>query len=326
MVVRLSTPGEVAASLPGLLGYHAENSIVLLLLGGPRRRLLLTLRLDLPEQRDDIAWRAVWQAFEPGVRQARANEAIVVVVDGDERDAMGLATVLRDGLDEQGVDMRDVLLVADGRYRSVLCRDASCCPPEGRHVRAIGAVTVAKVTQGEVIASSRDELRAELAPPDPEAAQRAEAVWALMAATIIHGSMDDPADEFDAYLDAACAACDDGDLPLDRAVRLAFLVSMGEWRDDAYLHMVRTDVRAHRRVWASVCRQLPPQRTVVPHVLLALAAYLDGAGALASVAVEAAEAIDAEHPSVTLLSDILAAGIPPRDVRAALAKSMVARR
>jgi len=97
-------------------------------------------------------------------------------------------------------------------------------------------------------------------------------------------------------------------------------VAVGDWRDAAYRHIVDNGARAHRALWASVCRQLPPQHTVVPQVLLALCAYLQGDGAVATVALESAEAVDAEHPSVTLLGDVIAAGIPPSEVRAALAR------
>lgn len=320
--MRLRTPGEIVASLPALLGYHAERSIVLLVLGGERHRLRLTMRLDLPDARDPAVWRAVTQAFTPGIAQADGDEAVLVLLDGDEESARALNAALSDVLAEHGMTMRDVLLVADGRYRSMLCVDLACCPPDGTPVPLTGAATAAAVSTGKVILANRNELRVEIAPPDGQAADRATKVLALVLSTARHGSLERGIDDMSDELDSACAAALAGDIPLDQAARLACLVAVGDYRDQAYLHLVENGARAHRALWGSVCRQLPAQHTVVPHVLFALSAYLQGEGALATVALEAAEATDAEHPSVTLLSDILAAGIQPGEVRAALARCM----
>jgi hypothetical protein len=323
--VRVRTPGDIVASLPALIGYHARDSIVLVLLGGQPSQVRLTMRLDMPQVRDDAVWPAVSRAFLPGVRNADADEAVLVLLDGDEQSADALAGALSADLDDNGVGMRDVLVVREGRYRSILCDDVACCPPQGALVPTTGAATAAAAVTGQVIAASRDELRAEFAPPQPEDGQRAATAFALMVSSAWHGSLDDCATEFPGYLDEASTAAAEGCLSLEQAVRLACLVRVGEYRDQAYLHLVEGDIDHHRAMWGSVCRQLPREHTVVPHVMLALAAYLQGEGALATVALEAAEQVNAEHASVRLLSDVIAAGIPPREVRAALARCMAPR-
>lgn len=323
--MRVRTPGDIVASLPALLGYHARDSIVLMLLGGHPSQVRLTMRLDMPQGCDVTVWSAVSRAFLPGVRNADADEAVLVMLDSDEQSADALAEVLSADLDDYGVDIRDVLVVGEGRYRSILCSDVACCPPEGTPVPSTGAATAAAVATGQVIAASRDELRAEIAPPQPEDGQRAATVFALMLSTASLGSLDDCATDFAEYLDEACLAAIEGSLSLDQAVRLACLVRVGDFRDQAYLHLVQADIGHHRAMWGSVCRQLPREHTVVPHVMFALAAYLQGEGALATVALEVAEEVDAEHASVRLLSDVIAAGIPPGDVRAALARCMAPR-
>lgn len=322
MVVRVSSPAEIAASLPALLGYHVEKSIVLILLGGPKHRIRLTMRLDMPERLDEATARAVWQTFIPGVRNAEADEAVIVFVDPQPGGVESLADALVGGLSDYGVGMRDVLVVADGRFRSLVCDDEQCCPPQGNPVPQTSALAAAAVTTGTVIRATRDDLRAEIAPPDEDAARRAQKVVALLRSTAWAGSLDDPAESFDDYLDTACTAATGPGLSLDQAARLACLVSVGDFRDMAYLHMVQNDHVAHREVWASVCRQIPRTDTVVPHVLFALAAYLDGHGAMASVALEAVEEVDADHPSVRLISDVIAEGVPPKRLRIALRQCM----
>lgn len=321
-VLRLRSPGEVVAALPALLGYHARKSIVLVVLAGDRHRVRLTMRLDLPERRDRAVWTAVAGALAPGLAQAQGTHAMLIVVDGDDACAQGLIEALTPRLEEHSLDLMDALVVADGRYRSVLCRDVECCPADGKPVPPTGAATAAAVVGGRVIRASRDDLRAEIEPPSAEAAERAERVVRLVAMTAAHGSVDDSVDGVETELRRACEAADDGALTLDQAARLAVMVAVGEIRDQAYLHLITSGVPRHRRLWAAVCRLLPVEHSVVPHVLFALAAYLDGDGAVATVALEAAEQVDPSHPSVRLLSDVLAAGIPPAAVRDALARSI----
>ena len=47
-VVRLRTPPEIVRAVPQLLGFHPAASIVVLGLAGPRLRLRMTMRVDLP--------------------------------------------------------------------------------------------------------------------------------------------------------------------------------------------------------------------------------------------------------------------------------------
>src|SRR4051812_50152036 len=47
-VVRLTSPGEIAAAVPHLCGFVPSESLVAVSLRGDRRRIGLTLRFDLP--------------------------------------------------------------------------------------------------------------------------------------------------------------------------------------------------------------------------------------------------------------------------------------
>lgn len=320
--VRLRSPGELVASLPALMGYHARRSIVLVVLGGEPSVVRLTMRLDLPQGAEQSTWRAVADCFASAVRRADAHHAMLIVLDGQEEPTLALADAMREALGRAGVDLADVILVTEGRYRSLTCTDTTCCPPGGTPVPASSALTAAVVTQGRVIHGDRSEIEARLAPPDPPAQARAERVAALVLTALPHGSIGLTDDEVRALLDRCVAAANDSGLRLVDAVRLAMLVQINEVRDLAYGHMLAVGSDQHETLWTAVCRLVPPALSAVPLAMVALSSYLSGAGALTTVAIERAVEVDGCHPTVTLIADVVQSAIPPRDVREALARSL----
>ncbi len=320
--VRLSSPGDLVASLPALLGYHARRSIVLVVLGGDPSVVRLTMRLDLPDGADEQTWRAVASCFGSAASRAEAHHAMLIVLDGDESSTRALADAVDEALRPLGVELADAIVVADGCYRSVTCTDDACCPPGGNPVPMTSALTTAAVTQGRVIHADREEIAARVAPPDARAQARAERVVALVLSSMPHGSIGLEDDEVHNLLDRCVRAANDSGLPLVDAVRLAILVQFTDVRDLAYGHLLDTGPEPHENLWAAVCRQVPPSWSAVPLAMVALSSYLSGAGALTTVAIERAREVDGCHPSVTLISDVVRSGIPPRDVRDALARSL----
>ena len=323
VVVGLSNPGDVVSSVPALLGYRPTHSVVLILLGGPRRRVELTMRVDLPEGGDPRRWVRVGAALVPGATASGADEAILVLIDADMATGREAANHLGPVLVDLGISLADALVVFDERYASVLCSDPECCPTEGRLVPGGSAVAAAAVVTGRVIRDTRDELGAEIAPPDRSQSAASDRVATRLAASIQHGRIDLSIEAVDERLDRACATTPEDDLRLEQAVELALMVAAGEIRDQAYLHLLDAGAERHRAVWAAVCRQVPERLSVVPLVLFALSAYLLGDGAVANVALDRALQLDERHPSVRLLGDLLAAGIPPAAIRAALTRCVV---
>jgi len=322
--VRLRGAGDVVASLPALLGYRARQSFVLIVVSGDPRVVRLTMRLDLPPVPGKRAWRAVADAFTPGLRAAGGSEAILVQVDGNPEWADGVADALHLSMARHGVTLSDVIVTADGHYRSRLCGDPECCPPQGSAVPGSSALMAATVATGRVIGDSRDDLAHEISPPDDAAAARADQVVELFVAALPHGSVTASPDEVAALFARACArAAQSRDVGLDDAVRLALMLAAGDVRDMAYENLSTVGEDVHRAMWASVCRLLPREYCAAPLAFFALSAYLDGSGAVANLALAAANEVDCAHPTVRLVDDLVAEGISPRVVRATLAHATV---
>ena len=100
-----------------------------------------------------------------------------------------LADALRHAAAENGLELRDVLRVDEGRYWSYLCREPSCCPPDGVPFDAAAhPAGAAMATSGREVLTSRDALAATIAPvtgPAAEAMKRETRRAERIAATVI---------------------------------------------------------------------------------------------------------------------------------------------
>lgn len=123
-VIRAHGPSDLVAMLPQLLGFRPQESLVLLALRGPRQRLELAMRIDVPA--DDAASEAVG-ALAVRARRAGADAVLALVVS--EHQPPGpvgarLAAALTERLAAQDLQVVDVLRVGHGRWWS------GPCPPE----------------------------------------------------------------------------------------------------------------------------------------------------------------------------------------------------
>ncbi len=320
--VRLSTPGQIVAAIPYLVGFRPESSGVVISL---RRRMVgLTMRFDL-----DAPAEVVHDTIRTRLAAEAADSAILVLVDAPEASRRGrpggaVADRLTAVIRGCGVDVQDAIGIRHGRYWSYLCRDRSCCPPHGLPVPAGADGDFTRVAAGFVAAGvapldTREALRACVEPgpaADPERVRRA---WLAHAGDTAHaGDRERPIDRGVARWRAA----------VDRQ-RLGLLRPGGVPTPDEAAALVAdvvdTRVRDHVIAWCgdrevrdavlAVCRELAPLAPAPFHTqllaVLAWAAFSAGDGALASVAIERILLTDPEHSLALLLRTGLDGGIRP---------------
>jgi hypothetical protein len=176
-VVRLSGPGDLVATVPHLFGFVPTESIVLLGLHGPRKRINLTLRLDLcPPEHDQL----IAADLARRVRLSEPDAVQIVVLTADADDAAGLprrALVLALGK-AAGLPVMDALLVRDGRWWSYLCEDSRCCPESGTPLdpatTGATAMAAAHAMLGRSVLPDRDAVVRSVAAPRGIAAVSAD--------------------------------------------------------------------------------------------------------------------------------------------------------
>ena len=127
--LNLTSPGELLAAIPFLLGFHPRQSVVLTAL--QQRRLSLTQRLDLPDP--DCELEAAKAMIRPLLRD-QADSALVIGYEDEPGQGRPIIDRLSGLLADNRIRVIDRIVVYDGRWRSLDCADPDCCPPQGTQV------------------------------------------------------------------------------------------------------------------------------------------------------------------------------------------------
>ncbi|HZV25833.1 MAG TPA: DUF4192 domain-containing protein, partial [Acidothermaceae bacterium] len=165
--VKLRSPADIIDAVPYLVGFEPHKSLVVLSLRGPRSRLGLTARVDLPGPRSATACARNFVGY---LKRDGAARAIIVLYPPSDGIAYPSVKPLADALIKQltraRIEVSEVLCVCDGRWWSMQCTDAECCPPSGTLIAraTTSELAVAMTVEGRVVLGSREELAHMLDP------------------------------------------------------------------------------------------------------------------------------------------------------------------
>ncbi len=323
-------PDVLPAAIPHLVGFHPLDSLVIIGLSPGSRRVLVTVRVDLPppeEELDDVL--EAWSSVVAALLRVGALEAIVAVFPAPADDPWTgdkptdlphrpLVRAVMAELEDAVVSTLDAVCIVGQRLRSYLCEDLACCPAQGRQVDDPEALrlTAAFVAEGSAPLASRAELVETLAPRDPD--------------DPVHLSVDSARDGVVVRLPAGIAPrverfVDDlrswADNPrnertLVRLVVVAgFLTSTVRSRDLLLRALtIQGDhdlLGAARQVLAEAVRCARPPETAPLAAVLAVCCWVDGDGAAAWVALDRAFGADPAYSLAALVAAALDAGAPP---------------
>ena len=335
--VRLGSPADVLAAVPHLLGFHPARSLVVIGAGGPRGRIRLGFRYDLP---DPPAAAAARQIAEHAVAVLAERRATTVIAGGygPGRLVTPLMDTFAAAARRRGLAPRELLRVEDGRYWSYLCRDVACCPAEGVPFdNGSHPVTAVMSAAGLAAYPDRAALERTLAPLTGERAtardQAAQRACARAAALVDEAARrgGNPLrlliSEGRRAVRAAIARYRDGGTITDDDLAAWLVVSLAQLpvRDDAWARMEPGHRDAHRRLWTDLVRGAAEAWVPAPAALLAFTAWQCGEGALASIAIDRALASDPRYSMALLLREILDAGVPPSAARLPMSPEEVER-
>lgn len=294
--LRLRTIDDALGLIPHLLGFHPEESLVVLVVDAGM--VAVTARVDL---RDAARADGVESVLDRIWRRFPLADGWFVAYTGDG--GAGWAVL----------DRCDAFLGPQAFRRLTLVQGDTWWAdepggPSGRHDPGSSPLAAEATVHGLVARPSRADLARLLdGPPPGDAAhllQVAERTGAQLAQ--VKGARWAP------LMGQALRRFRQlGDLDDDDAALLAMLVAHPDARDVALLAMSRSDADHHVDLWRRVVN-----RTLAVHqgyalALLGMAAWITGEGAMAAMCLERAEALVPESYLVGILGHVTDAVVPP---------------
>jgi hypothetical protein len=335
---KLRSPADIIDAVPYLVGFEPHESLVVLSLRGPRGRLGLTARIDLPGAKSATACARNFVGY---LKRDGAARAIIVLYPPSggisHPSVKPLADALTKHLTRARIEVSEVLCVCDGRWWSMQCADAECCPPSGTLIADGGPseVAVAMTVEGHVVLGSREELAATLDPVGGLAA--AAMVHALehvdeeLAARAFAGHKREVVAEslafFRAAVDARVIDPDAGvpasavELTADEAARMILALDLWGVRDEVLTWFEGDRGEATRSLLLELVRRsvLPGQAAAL--TVLGWVCYLRGEGVLAGIAIDRARTADPQYSLAELLDHVLSGAVDPSMFQETLASA-----
>lgn len=303
------TPADLVAVVPAVLGFHPEDSVVLLTFGPPGGGF--HARVDLPVESSEQE--AVVDVLVDAVLANEVRRAAVLVYSDDLEVAQAQAQALLARLRALDVEVIDALRVDDGRWFSM--------PDDGGPGTAYDLeshpFTARRVFEGQVVHRDRAELADSLVGTDEEdaveVALSATRYADLLACSHVSEHPSDLLRDEARWLQRRIRARVGDGAPLDvqDAARLLVLASLVPTRDVAWAEITRPTSREHVELWRDLVRRSP--RDLLPGAasLLAFAAWQHGDGALAWCALDRCLEVDPDYSMAHCVAGALTRAVPP---------------
>ena len=299
---------DVLALIPFTLGFHPEDSLVLVTLGAGSRPF--HARIDLPDGLEELG--CVVERLVLAAVRNDAERAMVVLYTEDECLAEAAAAMLGGALAAAGVAVL-LSMRADGHRwypLGVDSWDTRALEGVPYDVRS-HELTSLSVLEGKVTFRNREELVDSLTPVDPEAVEELFTAYAALGRL-------DPSDrsllvaEGRWLVEQLRMRLDRSDpMPASTAARVLRAVGERDVRDLAWCEITARDAEAHVRLWRDLVRRSPEELVAPVAGLLAFSAWLAGDGALAWCAVDRSLRADPDHVLARLVGRALDAAMPP---------------
>ena len=312
----LTSPHDLIAAIPFLIGYHPVDSLVVVSIKD--NCIGMAMRVDYPIDLPTAAYDLLASHLH---REGSTGALLVAYVPSRRSDGEAVLSDLAAALDRIDLKVDESLLIQDGRYRSTMCSDVQCCPPNGRDVPAIDSSRIAM----EYVVAGR-------AMPFANLKALTESISALVIADdekwiarVTKFAVPEKSDDLtNLQRDGATAVIDlAGEFALGRGgddleliARVIGRLSDIQVRDFALGTHTEEDIDNFFLMWRHLMRMAPPGFVAPIASLFAALAYESGDGALAHRALDRALADTNGYSLALLLRRVFTAGWPPESFAA----------
>lgn len=311
----LTSPHDLLAAIPFLIGYHPTNSLVIVSM--QEESVGMAMRVDYPSSCDTDFFDALIFHL---VREGAQGALVVAYVPEDRDDGLEVLEAISTSLARAEIEIRESLLITGGRWRSVLCSDRECCPDEGKELPDFSAsrIAVEQVAQGHPMPYSDVEgMQSSIASlplaSDPEFLSEVQlftfdADPAILNTVQRQGAL--------AVLDLASRFLTNSlgrDCSSDRQLSAQVLGAVRDIqvRDFALGSHTDETLDAYWSMWRYLVRIAPAGWVAPVASLLAALSYEKGEGALAQRSLDRGLRDDPSYSLAALLRRVFNAGWPP---------------
>lgn len=294
--MQISSPRELVAAIPHVLGFHPQESIVLV--GFDADEIVASIRADIDTVREAMLFPLL-----SSLENADVAQVVVLYFTSDASQTLDWQDALNQRLN---VPVLDSLIVSEGTWRSLLCDDAECCPREGHPIDyGSSPAEAALVFSGSAPFQSREELVESLRPSEHLGSDTNEIVQAIRL-LILNDSVAEHMWVVAQFENQEWASG-------QTLARLCVALSDIHVRD-ALLRSAYDvpGLRSKIRIALHENLHRVPKDYVAPlATVLAGCAWLDGNGVLSNAAIARALEDDSEYSLAQLLDRALTHGVPP---------------
>lgn len=308
----LTSPHDLLAAIPFLIGYHPSDSLVLVSI--KEDCVGMAMRIDYPIDQSEAAF----DLCASHISADEADGALIVAYqplgrsDGDDVLAQTTAALSR-----AGVAIYESILIAEGSYRSLLCHDITCCPLAGRPVPPLDSSRIAmeSVVEGHpmpfaTIAELGASVRSNLLAQEEQWLERVQKSEVDAIDSDLNNLQRDGAT---AVIDLANDFIEHGvSTDQDLIAHVLGRLSEIQVRDFALGSHDGESAPGYKRMWMHLLRSAPPGFVAPVACLAAAIAYEYGDGALARAALDRAFADTPSYSLAQLLQRVFSAGWPPQ--------------
>ena len=306
----LTSPHDLLAAVPFMVGYHPKDSLVVMALRDAK--VSMAMRVDFPDS-ESIA--SVSATVAGHLARELADEAIIVgylPIDVTESDPL---EIVRSIIALQGISVKECIVVRGEYFRSNLCADLECCPPEGNLIPEIlsSRVTAEQVAAGNPLPYlDLDEMKRSISalPIDKELVRLIQGIEEIdYAGDDVTAHQREGAN---AINEMAIAFSKDQKIE-DKSVVALVLVRLLDLQVRDYAMGMTTEETSDQLwdMWRYLLRLAPKGYVAPVAVIFATMSYERGDGALAQRALDRAMEDAPGYQMAKLLRRTFAAGWPP---------------
>jgi hypothetical protein len=157
--IQIDGPANLLATVPYLLGFNPEKSLVIVAVKGQHDQVVVSMTLDLPDKMEDLDATFMNNLKETLKRSGADGLVAIFYVDSNPQGLQSISELLMTEISSE-FHVRDILWVCDHKWASYLCSDESCCPKEGRALE-IEKPSIAQtelVLAGRSVATKKSDL------------------------------------------------------------------------------------------------------------------------------------------------------------------------